>query len=523
MRILVHRSYLMAIILCIGIACLAATACAESNQAGYISIEILSVNDFHGALAETGRNPGLAKLAAFLKAESAQNPGNTIIVSAGDMFQGTPDSNLLHGRPVMQAMNEIGFAAMTLGNHEFDWGQDTLKNLLNQAKFPVIAANVLDKATGKPVSFVKPYVIIERSGLNIALIGLATPETAFKTNPKYIKDYIFADPVTTTQKLIPELRQKGADIIIVLSHLGSTTDATTAQIKGEAAELAWGTTGIDAIISGHTHWQVAGSVNSVPLVQAGYNGRAVGKIVLTVAQNSRRVAAANARVIDLADCNIAADPAVTAIVGKAQTEVAPVKQIVLGRAGHELSHDRATFSLLGQWVTDIMRRTAAADIAFQNGGGLRTSIPAGIVTMGKMYEVLPFDNTLVTLDLTGEQVLRVLEHGLYNRQFGMLQYSGLKVKYNKALPAGEKITAVTLANGAKLNPKKLYRVVTNDFMAQGGDGFTMFSQGKHVTDTQIPLRDCLLEAIKSAKTLEVTPDNRLYEITGGNEGEKPAA
>jgi 5'-nucleotidase/UDP-sugar diphosphatase len=160
MRILLHRSYLMAMILCISIVCMVATACAESNKAGYISIKILSVNDFHGALAETGRNPGIAKLAAFLKAESAQNSDSTIIVSAGDMFQGTPDSNLLHGRPVMNAMNESGFAAMTLGNHEFDWGQDMLKDLLSQAKFPVIAANVLDKATGKPVSFVKPYVII---------------------------------------------------------------------------------------------------------------------------------------------------------------------------------------------------------------------------------------------------------------------------------------------------------------------------------------------------------------------------
>lgn len=523
MRILLHRSYLMAMILCIGIVCMVATACAESNQAGYISIEILSVNDFHGALAETGRNPGIAKLAAFLKAESAQNSDSTIIVSAGDMFQGTPDSNLLHGRPVMNAMNESGFAAMTLGNHEFDWGQDMLKDLLSQAKFPVIAANILDKATGKPVSFVKPYVIIERSGLNIALIGLATPETAFKTNPKYIKDYIFADPVITTQKLIPELRQKGADIIIVLSHLGSSTDAATAQIKGEAAELAWRTTGVDAIISGHTHWQVAGSVNSVPIVQAGYNGRAVGKIVLEVAHHSRRVVAANARVIDLADYDIAADPAVAAIVGKAQIEVAPVKQIALGRAGRELSHDRATFSLLGQWVTDIMRRTAAADIAFQNGGGLRANIPSGVVTMGKMYEVLPFDNTLVTLELTGEQVLRVLEYGLYNQQFGMLQYSGLMVKYNKSLPAGEKIAAVTLANGEKLNLKKTYRVVTNDFMAQGGDGFTMFSQGTYITDTQLPLRECLIESIKSTKTLQVTPDNRLTEITVGNEAEKPAA
>ncbi|WP_371371474.1 bifunctional UDP-sugar hydrolase/5'-nucleotidase [Sporomusa aerivorans] len=523
MRFRLTYASVLLMIACLGLFCFSPIAAAATDSAGTITLDIISVNDFHGALAEAGKNPGIAKLATLIKAEMAKNQSGTIIVSAGDMFQGNPDSNMLYGQPVVAAMNKIGFSAMTTGNHEFDWGQDVLKKLIRQAGFPVIAANILDKTTGKPVALVKPYIIIERNGLKIALIGLATPETVFKTNPKHIANCTFSDPVQTVRQLVPVLKHKGADVIIVLSHLGSSVDSTTAQITGEAAELALGITGVNAIISGHSHLQVAGSVNSIPIVQAGYNGRAIGKITLTVAKKDKRVINAKAAVIAVDSDRLAAEPEIAAIVNKVQSQVAPVKDIVLGRSVNELSHDRKTFSLLGQWVTDIMRRTANADIAFQNGGGIRTGIPPGSVTMGKLYEVLPFDNTLVTLDLTGEQILRVLEYGIYNQQIGMLQYSGLTVKFDASLPAGHKITDVTLSTGERLNLAKLYRVVTNDFMVQGGDGFTVFSQGVHITDTGIPLRDCLIDAIKATENIYVTPDNRFSESNGLGAPEKPAA
>lgn len=501
----------------LGSVTLAAEVATEQER-----IDIFSVNDFHGALSENGKNPGMPKIAGFLREKAAQNPAGTIFVSAGDMFQGTPESNLLYGKPVVEAMNELGFAAMTLGNHEFDWGIPVLQERITQSKFPYLAANVIDKVNENPASFVKPYVITERKGIKIAIIGLATPETAAKTNPKYSKNYVFADPVKTVNQLVPKLKQQGANIIIILSHLGSEMDEAQV-ITGEAADFAQQVQGIDAIISGHTHRKVAGMVNSIPIVQAAYNGRAVGQISLYFSKTSKKIINTECKVIELSPNNLAPDKAVQAIIDKAEQEVAPVKNIVLGNTTSGLEHEKYTHSVLGQWVTDTMRRQAKADIAFENGGGLRAGIPAGTITMGTLYQVVPFDNTLVTVELTGQQVVEVLAHGIYNKQIGMVQFSGIQVEYDTSLPENKKLVNVTLPDGSNIDLTKKYKVVTNDFMAQGGDGFAMFGQGRQLFDTQIPLRDCLLEVITRDKQINHTLDERFREVVPANDVHQQAA
>lgn len=523
MKALAKRIVLFVAIVYIGFTWVSPSVSAEEHVNQMAIIDILTVNDFHGALSENGKNPGFAKLATCIKSEMAKNPSGTILVSAGDMFQGSPDSNLLDGKPVIEAMNELSFAAMTTGNHEFDWGVQILKDRIAQAQFPVVAANVLDKTTGRVASFVNPYIFIEKNELQIAVIGLATPETLYKTNPKHIANYLFADPVKTVNNLVPVLKQQGADIIIVLSHLGSAYDSNTGQISGEAAELAKSSCGVDAIISGHTHLKVAGMANQIPIVQAAYNGRAIGKITLSYSKTDKKVIAADVIVMDVPIEGVPDDGTVKTIIDKVQAEVAPVKSVVLGHATNELHHDRATVSVLGQWVTDIMRHTAKTDIAFHNGGGLRSSIPAGVITMGNLYEILPFDNTLVTVELTGAQILKVLEHGIYNKQTGMLQFSGLNIIYDPSLPEGKRIIKVIVADGSRLKHAKSYKVVINDFMAQGGDGFTIFSQGQNSIDTQVPLRDCLIDAIKANKAINFNGDSRLREMLEHNNSEKPAA
>ncbi|MBP2634984.1 MAG: 5-nucleotidase [Firmicutes bacterium] len=507
---------------CIAMACLGSVTLAAEAATEQERIDIFSVNDFHGALSENGKNPGMPKLAGFLREEIAKNPAGTILVSAGDMFQGTPESNLLYGKPVVETMNELGFAAMALGNHEFDWGIPVLQERIAQSKFPYLAANIIDKATGKSANFVKPYSITERKGIKIAIIGLATPETATKTNPKYSKNYVFSDPVKTVNRLVPELKQQGANIIIILSHLGSEMDEAQ-KITGEAADLVRQVTGISAVVSGHTHRKVAGTVNSIPIVQAAYNGRAVGKISLYFSKSNKEVINTEYKVVELSPNNLVPDKAVQAIVDKVQQEVAPVKNKVLGNTTSGLEHEKFTHSVLGQWVADTMRHQAKADIAFENGGGLRTGIPAGTITLGTLYQVVPFDNTLVTVELTGQQVVEVLAHGIYNKQIGMVQFSGIQVEYDISLPAAKKIVKVTLPDGSNLNLTKTYKVVTNDFMAQGGDGFTMFSQGQHLLDTQIPLRDCLVETIVRDKQINHTLDQRFREVVPATAIHQPAA
>ncbi|VBB07377.1 5'-nucleotidase signature 2 [Lucifera butyrica] len=488
-----------------------------AGSADVVSFEVLTVNDFHGALPENGKNPGAAKLAQYLKETKAVNPAGTIIVSAGDMFQGTPDSNLLYGKTVVDVMNQIGFDAMTVGNHEFDWGVDILKKRINQSAFPYVAANIIDKKTGKPADFVKPYILLSRQGVKIAVIGLATPETAYKASPKYVAAYTFADPVQTVNQLLPELQRQGAEIILVVSHLASYMDRQTGEISGDAAVLARETRGLTAVISGHSHQTVYGKVNGVPVVQAYYNGRAVGKVEILYDKAAHKVVNTSVETVALPYPGLAADPAVARIVQKAQAEIGPVKNVVLGKTLTPLDHSREepVVSPLGQWATDVLRTRAKADVAFQNGGGLRTGLPAGEITMGMIYEVMPFDNTIYTADMTGKQIKQVLEYGIMNTRVGMLQFSGVNVVYDPGRPAGDRVVSVTLPDGSPLGMNQVYRVATNDFMAAGGDGYIMFKEGKNLADTFLPVRDALVDAIKAARVIQFHSDGRLKILAAG--------
>jgi 5'-nucleotidase/UDP-sugar diphosphatase len=500
---------LTAVLLVLALA-LSLTGAVSAAQPGVVRLDILAVNDFHGALAAAGKNPGAAALAAYLKAEREKNPAGTLILSAGDMFQGTPDSNLLHGKTVVEVMNAVGFDAMTLGNHEFDWGLDVLRERMAQAAFPMVSANILDKSSGRRADLVPPYVILEHGGVKIAVVGFTTPDTAVTTNPRNVQNFVFADPAATLKALVPELKAQGADVIVALAHLASYPGE---QPTGEAADLA-AAAGSDlaAVVSGHSHLKVAGKVSGVPLVQAYYNGRSVAGVSLAVSTRSGEVLGSTAWVKDVPE-GYAPDKQVAAIVAASQSEIAPVKGLVLGRSATVLPHDRYQFSLLGQWATDAMRLAAKADIALCNGGSLRTGLAAGPVTLGDMYAVMPFDDNLNVSEMTGAQVLAALEYGIANPKFGTLQFSGLTVEYRATAPAGRRVAAATLADGRPLEADKTYLVAVSDFLIAGGDGYGMIKAAARHTNTFLTLRDVLAEAVRKAGVIRFQGDGRLKELS----------
>ncbi len=502
------RRLAAALVLVLLLAALLAGA-AAAPQPGVVRLDILAVNDFHGALAADGKNPGAAALAAYLKAERAKNPAGTLVLSAGDMFQGSPDSNLLRGQTVVAFMNAVGFDAMALGNHEFDWGLDVLKERMAQAAFPLLAANIVDKDTGRRTALFPPYAIIERQGLKIAVVGLITPDTAVTTNPRNVANFRFADPATALKALLPELKAQGAAVVVALCHLASYPGA---EPSGEAADLARAAAGdIAAVLSGHSHLKVAGKVAGVPVVQAHYNGRAVAAVHLAVTPGGEVLGAT----FETADVppGLAPDPQTAAIVAAAQRDIAPVKSLVLGRAADPLPHDRYRLSPLGQWATDAMRAAAGADIALCNGGGLRAGLAAGPVTLGDLYTVMPFDNELFIAAMTGAQVRAALEHGIANERFGTLQFSGLRVAYSAAAPPGSRVVSATLADGSPLLPDAVYQVAVSDFLVAGGDEYGMIKAAAGHANTYRSLRDVLAEAVRKAGAIRFKDDGRLREVS----------
>ncbi len=479
-------------------------------------VTLLTVNDFHGSLRESGKNIGIAKLASYLKTQKAANPDRTLILSAGDNYQGSAESNLLYGKPVNDAMNMIGFDASAVGNHEFDWGADKLLDWIKTAKFPFLAANIYDKAAGKPVDWAQPYTIIEKDGIKIGIIGITTPETAYKTKPDIVAPYEFKDPAEVVNEYAKVLKDKGADIVVVLAHAGGEQDKD-GNITGEGADMA-GKVNVDAIIMGHTHMPVSGKINNIPVVEAYYNGRSVGEITLYYYQPLKKVVASTAKVNgDLYNQTITPDKDVEAMLNGYLDDVTPMLSEVIGKTEEDLEHDKGHMSLLGEWTADIMKDASGAQIAFQNGGGVRTSIPAGDITVGKMYEVMPFDNTLYTFDMTGEQIKEVLENGIMNTDIGWVQMAGLTVKYDSTKSAGERVLEMTLTDGTPVEMDKTYKVVTNDFMATGGDNYTAFTKAQNGKDTGIPVREAMIQAVRdmTSKGVTISPkyEDRLIDVS----------
>jgi 2',3'-cyclic-nucleotide 2'-phosphodiesterase/3'-nucleotidase len=408
----------------------------------------------------------------------------------------------------------MGIELSAVGNHEFDWGIDRIIKWAEDGGFTFVCTNIYDIRTDEPVDWAEPFAIIEKEGVKVGFVGLATPETAYKTLKKYVKNYEFRDPVEVITEWVPKVKDAGADIIIALTHLGSFQDKE-GNITGEAATLCE-VDGVDAVISAHTHMSVSGLVNGKPLVQAYKYGRSFAKITFTFDENNKLVSAEPfldhlyARADTLKD-----DANMLAVYEKYEDELQPVLGKVLGKTTVDLNHDRyAGPSLLGEWACDIMKDKAGVQIAMTNGGGLREPttpvIPVGEITAGKLYEVMPFDNTLYTMKLSGADVKANIEHGIMNEDIGWIQISGVKVTYNSGAEAGNRITSMVLEDGTPIEMDNYYTVVTNDFMFTGGDNYN-FENAKDGLDTFIPIRDALMEAVEKAGVISPKKQNWLSE------------
>jgi 2',3'-cyclic-nucleotide 2'-phosphodiesterase/3'-nucleotidase len=477
-------------------------------------IVILSINDYHGSLAPAGSNVGAAKLVDAIKTEKAKNPEGTIIVSAGDNYQGSAMSNLLYGEPVSAVFKEMGLELSAVGNHEFDWGIDKITKWAEEGELTFVCTNIYDIRTNKPVDWAEPFVIIEKEGVKVGFIGLATPETAYKTLKANVVNYEFRDPVEVITEWVPVVKDAGADIIIALTHLGSFQDKE-GNITGEAAALCE-VDGVDGVISAHTHQRVSGLVSGKPLVQAYKNGRTVGKIVYTFDENNNLISSVPSldhlykRPDTLKD-----DANMLVIYEKYNEELGPVLGKILGRTTVDLDHDRyAGPSLLGEWTCEIMKDAAGVQIAMTNGGGLRRPVPAGEITAGILYEVMPFDNTLYTMKLSGADVKANIEHGIMNDDIGWIQISGVRVTYNPNAEAGNRITSMVLEDGTPVEIDGYYTVVTNDFMFTGGDKYN-FENAMDGLNTYIPIRDAMMDAVEKAGVISPVKQNWLSEAKSG--------
>ncbi len=481
-------------------------------------IRVLHINDFHG-FAEPHKPLGSGELLGGIsylakKANELRKERPSLLLSSGDMIQGDNWANLFQGESVIKWMNEMKFDAMVVGNHEFDFGQEILKKRISEARFPILGANV------EGLSSVKPYIIKELHGVKIAIVGVTTGDTPVITHPKNVIGLEFQSPADTVEKYVKELREQ-SDILIVLSHIGCSVDRM----------LAEKVRGVDVIVGGHSHTRInePARVGDTIVVQAWEHAKALGVLDLTIAGG--KIVRFKGHLEEIKPGKGEEDRATASLVEKYEKRVDALLNEEIGTAEVDLDGEnvRRGETNLGNLVSDVVRSVSGADVTLINGGGIRASIRRGIIRVKDIYSVLPFDNYIVAVKLTGKEIREALEHGVSGVEDGagrFPQVSGITFKYSPSEKRGSRIKAILIA-GKPIDPGKVYIVATNDFLAAGGDGYRSFGEaikssrdfsvvegimkGERVvySDSSRRLRDVLVEYIKEKKKIAPKIEGRI--------------
>ena len=478
-------------------------------------LRIIATNDFHGALEPrpdaTGRlRGGAAYLATAIqraRADCVSPACETLLLDGGDEFQGTPASNLAFGRPVVEVFNTLGYAAGAVGNHEFDWGQDTLRARMRDARYAILAANVR-YADGRDVPWIRDDTLVTRGAIKIGVIGVATLLTPTTTRAANVADLRFLDPVPIVDSLARRLRVRGADFVVVVAHDGAFCDRDGAtNCKGEIVDFARGLhEPIDAIVSGHTHSLVDTDVNGIPIVQARSSGTALGVIDLGP-EGSRHA------VRDVLPDSLPADSVVASQVWRAVASVAPIVERPVATIAGSLVREGVQYPL-GNLIADAMRAEGKGDVAVMNNGGIRANLRDGPATYGSLFEVQPFANMLYRFTLSGAALRSYLEKLVAKRL--NVHLSGAVVTYDSTAAAGARIRSVRLADGADLKPDGEYTLVLNDFLATGGEGLGLGTAARRTEVLPIVDLDALVSYLRSRpQPVRAPTDARFVAIAAG--------
>jgi 5'-nucleotidase len=502
-----------------------------------IRLTVVATNDLHGwvhpvvtrhksgVMIEQG---GLVNFASYLRQVRATNPEGVLLIDAGDLFQGTLAANLTEGAVVVEAFNHLGYTAAAMGNHEFDYGpvgplpvatepgQDpfgAIKVRLAQARFPLLAANVYEAASGERPNWLPNdgTHLVEVKGVKVGIVGLITPTTPQVTNPVNVSSLRFGSLVPEAAAAARRLRERGATVLIAAVHAGgkcasyadpedlSSCDLKNGEIFQMVEELPRGT--FDLVLVGHDHVVLAHRVNGTWVSETAGFGSAFALIDLQVDPKTRQAiperttlrpqipicAMVDAQTqscdarelknkdkVELVQATYEGQPVVPdAALAKliapalALVEAEQRRKLALSVPA-ELWRDYEGESALGTFLADSLREMERTDVALLNSGGLRAELPAGELTYGDVFAVIPFDNTVATVTVTGEELKRLL-HAAYGARKGVFQVSGIKVRLSRC-PGPARLKSFTLANGKPIQPEKLYRVSMPDFLARGGDG-----------------------------------------------------
>ena len=483
---------------------------AQQNTECNIRVTLLQVNDvYQFTPVDRGTRGGIGRVLTLRKAIQKDN-ANTLFLLAGDTISPSVESITYRGSQMIDAWNTAGLDYATFGNHEFDFGPDVLKQRMKESQFHWIAANVVEKSTGRPFGGADAFVIREFAGVKIGIFGLVLPET--KTTSRPGDDVEFLNPCETAKTMVSEIHQRGAKVVVALTHLSMREDKEVARCAD-----------VDVIIGGHEHTLLESSAGGAPIFKMTSDARELGQIDLNISKASGELSSIDWKVIPVTS-ETPEDSTFSSLYRKYERLLTDLERPV-GRSSVALdgrsAENRTHETNLGNFVADSFRRVTASDVALVNGGSIRADeiIAAGRLKMREVLSILPFKNKLVKIEVTGAVLREALEHGVSRvannaQPGGFPQVSGIQFSYDASKPPGQRVAEVRV-NGSSLSLTRKYSLTTTTFIAfDGGDGYDMFKSSPVLTaPEQTPLdSEALRRAIAIGRPIAPKVEGRIQRL-----------
>ncbi|CAN5269214.1 5'-nucleotidase C-terminal domain-containing protein [soil metagenome] len=475
-----------------------------------LRVTLLQLNDVYQiSPVDKGKNGGLARVAT-LKKKIAQESPHSLLILGGDTLSPSVASNTFKGAQIIAAWNAAGLDIAVLGNHEFDFGPEVLKERIKESQFTWLGANAIDRTTRRPFGGALASTIRSFEGVKFGFLGVITEDTETSSRPG--PGIRFYDPIASARREAARLRRQGAHIVIAVTHLTMENDRKLAA-----------TGAVDLILGGHDHTLLQSLAGRTPIFKMGSDARTLGRIDLFVNRKSRRLDYLNWDSIAVTDAT-PDEPAVAKTIQEYESKLSALLDIPVGETAVALDArqetSRSIETNLGSWLADIYRTSVNADVAIINGGSIRSNavVDPGKLSKRDILTLLPFESPIVKVEISGRSLRQALEHGIAevatNNEAGQFpQVAGARFRYDAARPKGARILELSVA-GAAVDDNRKYTLALNGYLANGGDGYAMFKGLPYLIRPENALSETaeVIEALARQGKIAPKPDGRIERV-----------